>query len=219
MALSGNVVKCPAGVLGFDLNKKINRADAKQFYADKYRFCLRYLTRGSDHEAHSDLTEDEADAILDAGLALMAVQHYAGDGWVPSVALGAQYGRRAASNAAQAGLPEGVNVFLDLEGIKQGTTAADVIAYCNAWFDAVQTGGYETGVYVGANCILSSDELYWELHTKHYWKSGSKVPDITQRGYQMVQYIKKGQIDRNVTMDDNFAHGVMWLTRNAPLIS
>jgi hypothetical protein len=214
MTVTGSIIRAPAGAIGFDLNRKINRASARQFFADGYRFCLRYISRATDHEAHHDLTEDEAQTIVDAGLALMAVQHFAGDPWVPSVQLGAEYGRNAASNAAQAGLPDGVNVFLDLEGIARGTPTADVIGYCNAWFAAVETAGYETGVYVGANAILDGEELYFNLKTKHYWKSGSRVPDIAHRGYQMTQFIRAGHIDRNVTKNDNFGGTVMWLTKN-----
>jgi Domain of unknown function (DUF1906) len=206
------VERAPPGTIGFDLNSKINAAKAKQFYADGYRFCLRYVGR-TDHHASNDLTEDEGKVILDAGLAMMVVQHYPGAGWVPDAALGDDYGRHAASNASQAGIPDGVNVFVDLEGIKSGTPASDVIAYCNSWFAAVETGGYVPGVYVGANAILSGDELYWDLKTTHYWKSGSTVPDIPHRGYQMVQTIKKGQIDRNVTKDDNFLNAVLWLIK------
>lgn len=214
MTVSGKVVRAPAGVIGFDLNSKINGAKAKQFYANGYRFCLRYVGR-TDHHAANDLTEDEAKVIVDAGLALMVVQHYSGKGWVPTPDLGSDYGQHAASNASEAGIPDGVSVFLDLEGIKSGTPPTDIIAYCNNWFAAVETGGYVPGVYVGANAILSGDELYWDLKTTHYWKSGSTVPDIPHRGYQMVQTIKAGQIDRNVTKDDSFGNAVLWLTKDA----
>ena len=93
--------------------------------------------------------------------------------------------------------------------------AEDVVAYCNAWFGAVETGGFTSGVYVGANCVLTGDELYWNLHTKHYWKSGSSVPEIAHRGYQMVQYIQKGYVDRDVTKLDEKGEGVYWLIGDA----
>jgi hypothetical protein len=41
-------------------------------------------------------------------------------------------------------------------------------------------------LYVGANAILSGQELY-ELPFEHYWRSLSTVPDIPVRGYQMFQ--------------------------------
>ena len=98
-----------------------------------------------------------------------------------------------------------MNVWLDLEGVRHSAAAQDVIEYCNAWFEQVETAGYTTGIYVGASAILSGDQLFFNLRTKHYWKSGSAVPDIPHRGYQMIQRIVPGDsvagvlIDRNLT--------------------
>jgi hypothetical protein len=219
MTLNGSIQKAPPGIIGFDLDRKLNPITAKQFYAQGYRFCLRYISRATDVESPDDLTEAEANDILDAGLALMPVQHFAGEGWRPTADLGRTYGHNAAANAGQAGLPQGINVFLDLEGIASETPSKDIIAFCNAWFSEVETVGYVSGVYVGANAILSADELYWNLRTKHYWKSGSQVPDIPHRGYQMIQSIKPGQTDKNVTLNDAFGGGVLWLSRSTSLIS
>jgi len=219
MTVTGSVQTAPPGMIGFDLDQRLNRITAKQFYTKGYRFCLRYISRASDVESPNDLTEAEANDILDAGLALMAVQHYPGDGWRPTADLGGTYDHNAAANAGQAGLPEGINVFLDLEGIAIGTPSEDIIAFCNAWFSEVESVGYVSGVYVGANAILSGDDLYWSLKSKHYWRLGSRVPDIPHRGYQMVQSIKPGQVDKNVTLNDAFGNGVLWVTRSTSLIS
>ena len=53
----------------------------------------------------------------------------------------------------------------------------------------VEGAGFVPGVYVGAGAILTGSELFWRLTTKHYWKSGSRVPDIPHRGYQLIQTI------------------------------
>jgi hypothetical protein len=132
---------------------------------------------------------------------------------------GVEYGGNAAAHARAVGLPEKSSVWLDLEGIAAGTPANAIISYCNAWFKEVETAGYTTGVYVGANSILSADELYLSLKTTHYWKSGSDVPDIPHRGYCMVQHIIPGDkvggvaIDRNVTFVDAFGSAPMFVTR------
>ena len=71
---------------------------------------------------------------------------------------------------------------------------------------------------VGAGAILTGNELFWRLTTKHYWKSGSRVPDIPQRGYQLIQTIIRNdkidgvEIDRNLTKNDNFDGSVLWLS-------
>jgi hypothetical protein len=94
-------------------------------------------------------------------------------------------------------------VFLDLEGVKNGVSAIDVIDFCNAWFAEVEGVGYETGVYVGAAPGLTADQLYWNLRTKHYWKGGSSskagVPDdIPHRGYQLVQHIQNPSLMNSI---------------------
>ena len=202
---------------GFDANTKLTATTAKALKDAGFKFAIRYLSRKARPPAR-DLTADELDIILGAGLAVMAVQHVAPSGWTPSDTLGVECGGNAAAHARAIGLPEKCSVWLDLEGVAAGTGSV-VIAYCNAWFKEVESAGYTTGVYVGANCILSADELYLNLKTKHYWKSGSKVPDIPHRGYCMVQHIipddKVGgvAIDRNVTFVDAFGSAPMLVTR------
>ena len=165
-----------------------------------------------------DLSETEASIILDAGLALMPVQHVAPENWSPSQALGTRNGKNAAKHAQQIGFAEGVNVWLDLEGAKASTPHETMIAYCNAWFAEIEEAGFVPGVYVGARAILTGNELFWRLTTKHYWKSGSRVPDIPQRGYQLVQSIIRNDkidgvaIDRNLTKSDNFGGSALWLS-------
>ena len=93
-----------------------------------------------------------------------------------------------------------------------------MIAHCNAWFAEVAGAGFIPGIYVGANAILTGNELFWRLQTEHYWKSGSTVPDIPQRGYQLIQTIIDGDeidgvaIDRNLTKTDNLSGTVLWLS-------
>jgi hypothetical protein len=207
-----------AGMHGFDANTKLTATTAKALKEAGFKFAIRYLSRKAKPPA-KDLSADELDIILDAGLAVMAVQHTAPSGWTPSDTLGVECGGNAAAHARAIGLPEQSSVWLDLEGIAAGTPASTVIAYCNAWFKEVESAGYTTGVYVGANCILSADELYLNLKTKHYWKSGSDVPDIPHRGYCMVQHIVPDDkiggvaIDRNVTFVDAFGSAPMLVTR------
>src|SRR5262245_305728 len=207
-----------AGMHGFDANTKLTATTAKALREAGFTFAVRYLSRKANPPA-KDLTADEFNIILDAGLAVMAVQHVAPSGWTPSDTLGVEHGGNAAAHARAVGMPEKSSVWLDLEGIAKGTSANEVVAYCNAWFKEVESAGYTTGVYVGADSILSADDLYLRLKTKHYWKSGSDVPDIPHRGYCMVQHIiphdKVGgvAIDRNVTFVDAFGSAPMLVTR------
>jgi Domain of unknown function (DUF1906) len=222
MALTGTVSQAPSGVLGFDSASPLNSVQAKQYFNKGYRFGVRYVSHSKFGSGpYTDLTEAEGEAILAAGLALMVVQHPLAAGWTPTAELGQTFGELAAANAGSAGLPSGVNVWLDLEGVKPGVAASDTIAFCNAWFAEVEAVGYASGVYIGASPILTADQIYWDLKTQHYWKGGSSakagVPDdVPNRGYQLIQRIQnpgtKNEFDSNVTRTDNFGGGVQWLT-------
>jgi hypothetical protein len=115
------------------------------------------------------------------------------------------------------GLPEGMNIWLDLEGIAEVASSFDVIASCNAWFAEVSAAGYVPGLYVGANAILDGEELYYALSVEHYWRSGSEVPDVEVRGYCMVETIDDAYeidgcaYDQDITQADNLGNTPMWL--------
>lgn len=220
--LTGEVVSAPSGIHGFDCNTRLNAASVKKLKDAGFAYAIRYVARKS-KVGDSDLTIAEAEAILDGGLALMPVQHVAKAGWKPSKDKGEAYGASAVKHVNDIGFPEGVNVWLDLEGVSSTASSDDIIQYCNSWFKVVEDAGYVPGVYVGANSGLSGDQLYWQLRTKHYWKSGSIVPEIPQRGYCMIQRIKQNdkvggvEIDRNLTQADGFGNTPFWLTRAAEL--
>jgi len=215
--LRGTVTTAGNGFHGFDTDSQLTQGHAAAFREMGFQFCIRYLSR-STPQAGGDLSPEEAQAILEGGLSLMAVQHVMKPGWVPTVALGAQFGAAAATNAQGIGLPPGVTVWLDLEGVRSGVETEDVIGYCNAWFDSVAGVGYEPGIYVGSNCALNGDELFWRLRTKHYWRSGSSVPDVPHRGYQLVQRISPErdsvngvEIDRDLCTPDILGGAATWL--------
>jgi hypothetical protein len=188
---------------------------AQQFVSQGYAFCVRYLSR-TQGQAPGDLSAAEANAILGAGLALMAVQHVRAPGWSPTAALGQQDGANAGFNAGEIGIPAGVNIWCDLEGVNAASVAPDVIGYCNAWFDAVAAAGFVPGLYVGANCILDGQQIY-DLKYQHYWKSLSRVPVLPARGYQLVQTgvtdpVNGIGIDQDVAQTDSAGGQAIWLT-------
>jgi len=214
--LIGVVQSAPSGRVGFDTDTKLDLATAKLFRQSGYDFCLRYISLGDENSY--DLDHDEAQDILNAGLALMPVQHVRYAGWLPNASLGTQTGKTAADNAVQVGFPSKVNVWLDLEGISSAAAATDVIAYCNSWYDAVAQVGYLPGLYVGANSILDSQQLYSSLKFQHYWHSLSIVPNVAVRGYQMIQTdggtVHGVGIDKNVTQADTDRGQVQWLIQS-----
>jgi hypothetical protein len=215
--LDGLVQSPTHDAIGFDTDQKLSHENALQFFKAGYRFCVRYLSRGS--ESAHDLTRDEADGILRAGLALMAVQHVA-RGWLPSEHLGLLHGSAAASNAKRVGFPSGVNVWCDLEGIGFSIDPEATMAYCSNWYRTVKGAGFVPGLYVGASCALTTQQLY-ALPFQHYWQSESEVPTPARRGYQLIQLresmlINGLPIDQDITRPDTFGGQVLWLAPDSP---
>jgi len=217
--LPGTVVAAPVGAKGFDTDTQLSAADAQAF-AGQFSFAIRYLSNGAE-EASGDLTHHEALGILQAGLALMAVQHSPAPGWTPDAALGTQDGQYAVANAAAVGLPPGVTLWLDLEGVAAGVAASEVAAYGNAWYAVVAAARYVPGLYVGAAAGLDGDQLYDDLSFTQYWRSGSNVPEVAVRGYCLVQTIGDASID-GVPYDSDLVradadHGTpYWLAPRPP---
>jgi hypothetical protein len=75
------------------------------------------------------------------------------------------------------GLPKGVSVFLDLEGLT--AFHADVptlIAKINSWAAAILAAGFIPGLYVGSPQPLTSDEM-WRLSVQRYWRGQGRIDD------------------------------------------
>jgi hypothetical protein len=216
MTLSGSIRNAPAGMKGFDANVTISASVAKQFVQAGYQFAVRYV--GRTQMASHDLTTAEANTLLDAGLALMTVQHVQSGEWMPSGDLGTTYGRNAGQFTAAIGFPPGVNVWLDLESLSSSASSADVIAYCNNWYAQVAAAGFTPGVYVGWQPMLSNNELYSKLKFQHYWGAYNVDAVIPVRGWVMKQSPAHTQVagidhDDNLTHVDGAGGQVMWLAR------
>ena len=189
--LDGHVYTAPDGVRGFDANEKISRQAAAAFHAHGYRFCLRYVGRLKANTR--DLSATESRGLLAAGLGLMVVQHVASEtAWTPTPGKGRSYGAFAAAESARIGVPPGVTVWCDLEGVAPGTPPDDVVDYCNEWHSAVAKAGYVPGVYVGWHAGLNATRLYRDLRFTHYWSAynlnADQAPVI--RGVQMRQAVR-----------------------------
>jgi hypothetical protein len=213
--LPGTVQQAAPGLTGFDINATVSAGNAQNFKAAGYDFCIRYIPRTAALAA-GNLTNDEAAGIINAGLALMAVQHVALPGWEPTAALGTAYGSYAAEYCSEiVGLPQGINIWCDLEGVAPGTGAADVIAYCQAWYHAVHAARYVPGIYVGYDVELSSQQLYQSLSFRHYWRAYNG-PQVAVRGFQLVQKtevkVNGFDIDPNVTQSDHLGGIPQWLS-------
>jgi hypothetical protein len=219
MSLAGEVQGAISSVPGFDCDTALSADLARQFFAQGYKFCLRYLPKRQ--VSSQDLTLQEATDILTSGLALMPVQHGPKQGWFADRALGQQQGREASANAKTIGFPDGVNLWCDVEGVNSSAQAQGVIDYCEAWYEAVSAAGYTPGMYVGAGTLLNGRQIY-DLPFRHYWRSQSQVPDIPHRGYQLIQLgpsveINGVWVDLDVALNDSQGGAARWLRMNPRL--
>lgn len=98
--------------------------------------------------------------ILDAGLAFMPVT------------VAGEYNDGADDEIAQLtalGIPKGVTVWLDLEGLAAWNSDRALLARkINTWADAIKVAGWMPGLYVGAPMPFTGKELY-ALHVVRYW--------------------------------------------------
>ncbi len=226
MALAGTIQEALPGKLGFDVNRVLKPADAREF-AKGYAFCLRYV-RHANHENPTPgvLSAGEAQEILDAGLALMPVQYGHKPGWVPVAGLGQLDGKQAGDSAEAIGFPQSNDpsralcVWCDLEGVKGNTPWQDVRVYCNEWAAAVAARGYSPGLYVGYGCILNEQQLS-QLDFEYYWRSQSRtVPNVNPKGFQLIQVFPQIRVngldlDIDVTQwrEGSTRRSAYWLAR------
>lgn len=175
----------PDGTKGFDCNEPVSLSQARAFYGAGYRFVVRYVPRVTP-KLH-DITARELVNVLLGGLGVMIVQHVANPGWKATHSLGTAYGNVAAEEAKRAGYPTGCVLWCDLEEVTG--SHAEVIDYCNAWYDQVTAHGFEAGLYVGYGAVLTAEELYRKLRFRRYWSAynlnADRVPAV--RGVQMRQ--------------------------------
>ena len=145
---------------GVDCITKFTASSAASLKAAGASFAVRYL---------GSLSPEELHAILDAGLLCSVVtyaNHFAADD--------------AVAVLRALGVPAGVTVWLDVEGV-----LTDPKARVNTWADTISAAGFTPGLYVGANCGMTAEELY-QLRVTRYWRSMSLVP-TPQCGFVMSQ--------------------------------
>lgn len=187
--MNGQVVQLPDGAVGFDANCVIDGEGARAWVERGHRFAVRYIRRQPRHDF--DLNLAEVETLHDAGLALMPVQHVENpDAWRPTAVKGSANGNVAVEECLRVGVPKGVTVWCDLEGVAPGTPWTDVVEYCQQWFRAVRGPGYLPGLYIGWRCGLRPDQLYHNLSFQKYWSAyntnADQFPEV--RGVQMRQH-------------------------------
>jgi hypothetical protein len=160
-----------AGQLCIDIDEPLSSATCTLFKNYGVRGVWRYL---------SDLRPAEVQTITSSGLILYFVNHSRLPGWIPSAADGALDAKRDLADLKRLGIPAGVHVFFDLEGVGGGAgSVSNLSAHLDAYASAITAAGYTPAVYVGAESLLTSAQLY-DLGFFLYWHGASHVVDVTE---------------------------------------
>lgn len=175
----------------------ISRQNAAVLRALGYQTFFRYTKRTKGITDEPDLSHwrvglshEEFTDHLEVGADVGIVQ-FSDRESVPTEKNGEEAGDAAGWNAMELGYPKGGILWYDFEfdKIPVGATKEGNIKHLKRVYNALEAHGVEPGLYYGMNTLLSSDDLYWKLPFKHYWKSASAVPMVAVRGPQMVQLL------------------------------
>lgn len=190
------------GDLCVDVDEPLDAGTCSSMRAGGVKGVFRYL---------SDLTVSEVATITAAGLILYFVNHSRLPGWIPSAAEGGRDAAGDIANFKHLGIPVGVHMFFDLEGVG-GASPSNLIAHLDAYASAIKAAGYIPAVYVGERSLLNSVQLY-ALGFVLYWHGASHVEDITGAeagpdcGWSIYQASMVDIPMFGVTIDWNFISG------------
>ncbi len=216
--LSAKVASATIGQIGFDTASTVTPAAIAAAQQRGYTFAIRYVRRAVPHDG--DLTAEEASNILASGLALRAVQYVESeDSWTPSADKGTRNAANGVAYAQSIGLPPGMNLWCDLEGVAAGVAWTEVDAYCRAWYAAVDEAGFVPGLYVGWSPGLNPVQL-WNLPFQHYWRSynlnDDQVPatrgtQLRQKSQSVLPGLDPSTFDEDVVTGDALGGVPVWL--------
>jgi hypothetical protein len=210
-----NVQSMPACKI-VDTAGKMTAALIQAVSAAGYTGIARYVPLPG-VSAAKDIDAAELNSILEAGLGLLLVQHSRYPNWDPTQASGVKDAQSALQYAKAAGYPTNAHIFLDLEGVRVGTTSADMLAFANDWANTIVGVGYSAGCYVGYDVPLNADQLYYDLAKINSYWSDMGPRAVSERGFaikQQAQVVIGGQdFDPDVVTLDQRKEAPLWIVR------
>ena len=201
--------------MALDCSYPINAARAIEMAAtpllgQKVNGVCQYV--GLEHNSSSDISVENLQGILKAGLGLWLVQHCLYPGWEASAALGRHLGLAARQNAASVGYLSGCHLALDLEGCK--SVGQDVIDYVTSWVNEVRDD-YQPLLYVGYSCGLTAQQLYEAFSGIHRYWSDFGPRQVSTRGFAVKQHAQVLHcgvpVDPDETQEDLLGGKLQWM--------
>ncbi len=178
------LVTLPVGAVGFDILQPLTPTILAALNDFKipdtqtgFAFYARYL---------ENTTPQELAAILDTGRGVVLVGESRANGWIPSAGAGSADGMREVSRARTLLVPDGTQLWCDLEEPSQYSTPAMLSDYAGAQCDIINRSHFVPSAYIGSGLNASSSELY-QLPYKGYWHSLSEVQNVAVVGTMMLQ--------------------------------
>ncbi|MGH3303691.1 MAG: glycoside hydrolase domain-containing protein [Streptosporangiaceae bacterium] len=207
-----SIVEPAADGLIFDTDQRCSLAQLRALKAAGFLGGVRTVTF-SEAADPSDITASEVQDFMSADLGLMLYQRVRNPGWRPSGPLGGADGRTAIAKAMAAGYMPKASLFDDLEGI--GASSSETLDYANTKALAL-LATYLPGEYIGFDVPLTGGELFHELIASCYWRSTSRVPDIPERGYALVQIsenvlVAGMNVDVSISCADKLGGRASWM--------
>jgi len=179
-----NIVEIPFGSVGVDCLSPVSVERAKELAAYVFpgtRTGIAFVERYLDN-----LAIDEIAGIHAAGLGVSPIAEARISGW--NDIAGGTDGLRAATRARTLKLPIGqplrLHLGCDLEGMT--CSAADAMAYGEAWCSSPDAAGYAQLGYVGAGVPLTPGQLF-SLPFTAYQRGLSNVQQVETCDYCMWQ--------------------------------
>ena len=179
-------VTAPAGVLssvakglrGYDTLGAETSAQINCLSAAGYEFDVI--------DAVGTAWQGEYNAAAAAGMKILLFQGLDESTWADPNN-GTVRGQIIAGNAVTARYPAHAQIFLDLENDAQpGATVAELKTWVGNWAAAIRAKGYQPGIYVGAQQLLSAADLN-SVPGVVFWRSASGSAPQVARGYVSSQ--------------------------------
>jgi hypothetical protein len=189
------IAPVPVGSRGADMVTVLTSSTAAGLKALGYDFVVRYL---------GGLSFTELSEILSAGLGCQLVTYSRAPGWLPTAAMGASDGANDVAQLKALGVPEGVLLWIDLEG--SGDDATDTAGWVEARAAAIVAAGYVAGLYVGSGCVLDGPQLYALGSVTRYWRAyNAGIPEPDPAGFCQYQLFPGEMTVGGVLVDIDFA--------------
>jgi hypothetical protein len=219
--LDGRVELALPGKVGFDTVLTVDRTSARKL-RKHFTFCLRYLT------VSPPLSSDEAQGILDAGLALMPIMSRNRSNWHPTSDLGTEDGAATVKALTELSFPH-VTVWLDVESLAPPVKPDDnlldnLVAYCNAWIAAVRGVHYLPGCYLANSFVqVEGMEFLKKLASPFtaFWQGNGPPGNIVVKGpfhFHMRQDlpVEEPVLKHDPDLTLGGSEGFRWLRKPSP---